>query len=59
MTNMTKWNYNTVICSQKKLDETLKLYGDDGWELTTSVYQSGTHNLIFKRPAVDFHTDSE
>ncbi len=47
---MQKWDYETTVCSHRKLDETLELCGDDGWELVTSTFLNGTYNLIFKRP---------
>ena len=66
---MTKWEYRTVTFTAFKsdglfatpkindsLDDTLRDYGDDGWELITQSftdnYSSGFSDmlLIFKRP---------
>ncbi len=43
------WEYKSTVCSHRKLDETLELFGNDGWELVTFIFLNGTYNLIFKR----------
>jgi hypothetical protein len=67
---MTKWEYRTVIFPAFKsdglfavpkingaVDDTLRDYGNDGWELITQSFTADVSNnglsdmlLIFKRP---------
>ena len=54
---MKLWEYKKIDVIHAKLEETLNVEGNDGWDLCGSTFLGKTWSIILKRPKIDVHAE--